>query len=107
MSESESETESDAFESELVEPFETEYGADESVASTAAARIVAFREDHEEALSAEDVRAELEDNPYESFEHRFDAAVGELAAAADDCTDSREYRIAGFGEQAADPSIGA
>lgn len=104
---SQSDSDSDAFESELAEAFETEYGAAETVASAAAARIVAFREDHDEDLGPDDVLAELEANPYESFEHRFDAAVGELAAAAEDCTDSRDYRIAGFGEQAADPSIGA
>ena len=100
-------SESDAFESELATAFETEYGAAETVASEAAARIVAFREDHDEDLAVDDVLEELEASPYEEFEHRFDAAVGELAAAVGDCTDSREYRIAGFDDFAADPSIGA
>lgn len=104
---SERESDSDAFESELAAAFETEYGAAETVASAAAERIVAFREEFDEDLGTDDVLAELEENPYESFEHRFDAAVGELAAAVEDCTDSREYRLAGFGEKAADPSIGA
>ena len=109
MSETESDNDSDgdAFVSELAEVFETEYGADAAVASEAAARIVAFREDHDGDLGTDDLRAELDDSPYEDFEHRFDAAVGELAAAAEDCTDSREYRLAGFGDMAADPSIGA
>lgn len=97
----------DAFESELASALESEYGADERVASAAAANLAAFRADHDEDLAVEDVLAELEASPYESFEHRFDAAVGELAAGAEDCTDSREYRLSGFGDLAADPSIGA
>lgn len=102
-----SDSDSDAFESELATVFESEYAAAETAATAAAARIVAFREDVDGDLGTDDVVAELEENPYESFEHRFDAAVGELAAAAEDCTDSREYRLAGFCERAADPSIGA
>jgi hypothetical protein len=47
------------------------------------------------------------DDGYESFAHRFDYAVGDLAAAAEDCTDSREFRLAGFGDLAADPEQGA
>lgn len=100
-------SESDDFGSELAEAFEAEYGAAEFVASEAAASIVAFREDYEADLATEDVLAEFDENPYEKFEHRFDAAVGELAAAVEDCTDSREYRLAGFDDHAADQSIGA
>jgi hypothetical protein len=94
------------FESELVEAFEAEYGADPAVAAEAAAKAASFREDHDEDLSAGDVLDELEESPYDAFEHRFDAAVGELAAAEPDCTDSRAYRLAGYDDFAADPSIG-
>jgi hypothetical protein len=44
---------------------------------------------------------------YESFTHRYDLAIGTLAAENEDCTDSRPYRLAGFDEFAADPDIGA
>ena len=97
----------DEFEAELAEAFASEYGADEELATEAAARVAAFREDHAEELSTEAVLEELDDSPYEAFEHRFDAAVGELAAAAEGCTDSREYRLAGYDDLSADPSIGA
>ena len=97
----------DDFEAELADAFVSEYGADEDVAAEAAGRAAAFREDHGEDLAPGDVLEELAAAPYEAFEHRFDAAVGELAAAAEDCTDSREYRLAGFDDLSADPSIGA
>lgn len=97
----------DEFEAELAEPLVTEYGADEDVAAAAAESAAAFRDDYDEDLSAGDVLGELSEAPYEAFEHRFDAAVGELAAAVEDCTDSREYRLACYDDQATDPSIGA
>ncbi|QLD90979.1 hypothetical protein HWV07_18775 [Natronomonas salina] len=98
---------SDDFETELADAFESEYGADADVAGEAASRAAAFREDWDEELSVEAFLEELDDAPYDEFEHRFDAAVGELAAAAADCTDSREYRLAGYDDFGADPSIGA
>lgn len=94
------------FESELAAAIESEYGTDGDVATDAAAKAAAFREDHAADLAADDVLDELAESPYEAFEHRFDAAIGELAAAAEDCTDSRPYRLAGFDDHAADPSIG-
>lgn len=100
-------SESDALESQLREAFESEYGAAEAVASEAAANVVSLGEEFDAEVTTDDVLTELEAAPYETFEHRFDAAVGELAAAIEDCTDSRAYRLAGYDELAADPSIGA
>jgi len=96
----------DAFESTLAEAFESEYGADADTAADAAAKAAAFRADWDEDLTATAVLDELDDTPYDDFQHRFDGAVGELAAATEDCTDSREYRLAGFGDLAADPTQG-
>ena len=71
-------------------------GADESTAATAAEKLAAFREDHDEELTAD-----------AEFAHAYDWLVGQLAAENDDCTDSREYRLAGFDDFAADPEMGA
>lgn len=97
----------DALESTLAEAFASDFGADEETAADAASKAEAFREDWAEDLTAEDVLDELDGTPYEDFQHRFDDAIGELAAATEDCTDSREYRLAGFGDLAADPTQGA
>ena len=96
----------DAFETELSERLVEAFGADEGTASSAAAKAASFRTDHEEGLTVDGLIAGIEDAPYDAFEHRFDAAIGDLAAANDDCTDSRPYRLSGFGEMGADPSIG-
>jgi hypothetical protein len=107
MSEDE-DTEEGSFETELTETF-LEYGADRETAVAAAERAAAFRADHEPELTAEEVRAALEavTTEYEAFEHRYDYAIGDLAAANEDCTDSRAYRLAGFDDLAADPEQGA
>lgn len=96
----------DAFETELAESLAEAFGVDEETANDAAAKAAAFREDHEAALTVEELISGIENAPYDGFEHRFDAAIGELAAKNDDCTDSRAYRLAGFGAKGADPSIG-
>ena len=93
----------DDLEATLTDAF-LDRGAEATTARTAAERVAAFRDDHEEELTAEgflDYLAAAE--TYDSFDH----AVGELAAANEDCTDSRPYRLAGFDELAADPDIGA
>lgn len=78
-------------------------GADEAAAADAAEKLAAFREDHDEELSAETVEERLGTAPHDDFAHAYDWLVGDLAAANEDCTDSREYRLAGFDEFAADP----
>jgi hypothetical protein len=97
----------DEFEAELATAFASAYGVDDDLAAEAAEKVAAFRADFDVELTTEAVLAELAESPYEAFEHRFDAAVGELAASVEDCTDSREYRIAGYDDLSADPSIGA
>jgi len=99
-------TDDDAFEAELAERLAETFGTDGETARTAAARAASFRADHEEGLTVEELIAGIEDAPYDAFGHRFDAAIGDLAAENDDCTDSRTYRLGGFGEMGADPSIG-
>ncbi|WP_135365880.1 hypothetical protein [Halosimplex halophilum] len=95
----------DDFETELAAAFEDEFGADAETAATAAENAAAFRDEYDEELSVEDVLDRIESHSGD-FAHRFDYAVGDLAAANDDCTDSREYRIAGYGDLAADPNQG-
>lgn len=93
---------------QLHERFVAEFGADEETARTAAKRAANFCQDYEEAVSAEailDAVAAVEG--YDSFQHRYDCAVGGLAAEAENCTDSRAYRLAGFGTLAADAEQGA
>ena len=82
-------------------------GADADAAGTAAEKLAAFREDHDEDLTAKAVETTFADAPDEDFAHAYDWLVGHLAAENDDCTDSREYRLAGFDDFAADPEIGA
>lgn len=91
----------------LRERFVSGFGADEGTARTAAERAAAFCEDYEEDVSAEGVlEAVAAVERYDSFQHRYDCAIGELAADVEDCTDSRAYRLAGFGALAADPEQG-
>lgn len=92
----------------LRERFVSAFGADEGTARTAAERAAAFCKDYEEDVNAEGVlEAVTAVESYDSFQHRYDCAVGELAAGVEDCTDSRAYRLAGFGPLAADPEQGA
>ncbi|EMA03757.1 hypothetical protein SAMN05443574_102427 [Haloarcula vallismortis] len=79
---------------------------DDEIAQTAAENIAAFAEEYDEDLTSDRVTDLLADAPYDGFQRRFNWVVGELAAENEDCTDSREFRIDGFGELAADPDIG-
>ena len=95
------------FESSLTERFETEYDIDAALATDAAAKAAAFRADFESNLTADAVLDAIADAPYDGFEHRFDRAIGTLAGENEDCTDSRPYRMAGYGDLAADPDQGS
>ena len=97
----------DTFETELAPGLVETFDTDEETATEAASKAAAFREEYGETLTVDEFLQLVEDAPYDAFENRFDAAIGELAADNDDCTDSREYRLAGFGMKGADPSIGA
>lgn len=81
-------------------------GTDEAVASEAAEKLATFREDHDEDLTAADVEERFGAAPDAEFAHAYNWLVGDLAAAAEDCTDSRAYRMDGYGELAADPEQG-
>jgi phage gp36-like protein len=99
---------SDDFEDDVRTAFTDRFDADPDDAAAAAAKATAFRDDVDEELTAEaliDAVAAADD--YESFAHRYDLAIGDLAAENEDCTDSRAYRLAGFDDLAADPDIGA
>mgnify|MGYP000373738742 CR=1 FL=1 len=96
------------FESAVSEAFVDRFDADPDEATTAAAKAAAFRENVDAGLTVEALVDAVEDaDDYDAFGHRFDHAIGDLAAADEDCTDSRPYRLAGFDDLAADPDIGA
>ncbi len=89
------------------ERFVSEFEADESVARTAAGRAAAFCEEYGEEVSADTIlEAVAAVGAYDSFQHRYDCAIGDLAAEVEGCSDSRAYRLAGFGALAADPEQG-
>jgi hypothetical protein len=89
----------------LAEAFGEETDAD--IAQTAAENVADFAEQYDESLSADAVLDRFAESPYDDFGHAFNWLVGDLAAGNEDCTDSREFRIEGFGDLAADPSIEA
>jgi hypothetical protein len=98
---------SDDFEDDVRTAFTDQFDADPDVAGDAAAKAAAFRDEVDEELTVEALVAAVEDaDDYDSFAHRYDLAIGDLAAANEDCTDSRPYRLAGFDDLAADPDIG-
>ena len=80
---------------------------DADTAATAAENVQAFAEQYDEELPSEAVLDRFEDAPYADFGRAFNWLVGDLADDTEDCTDSREFRIEGFGALAADPEIGA
>lgn len=88
--------------------FTDRFGADPETAAAAAERATAFRDEVAEDLTADAlIEAVADADDYDSFAHRYDLAIGDLAAADEDCTDSRAYRLAGFDDLAADPDVGA
>lgn len=97
---------SDDLESELAAAFR-EHGADAATADDAAAKVAAFGEEYDLELTAESILDTFEGAPYDEFENDFDYVIGDLAAGVEDCTDSREFRLDGFGDIAADPDHGA
>ncbi|GGM37768.1 hypothetical protein [Haloarcula argentinensis] len=79
---------------------------DDEIAQAAAENIADFSEEYDEDLTSDRITDLLAAAPYDGFQRRFNWLVGELAAENEDCTDSRAFRIDGFGELAADPDIG-
>jgi len=80
--------------------------ADDETAAEAAEKVASFREDHDEDLTAEAVEERFSEAPYDDFARAYNWLVGDLAADNEDCTDSRAYRLAGYGDLAADPEQG-
>jgi len=78
---------------------------DAELAQTAAENVAAFAEQHGEELAADTVLDTFEAAPYDEFQRAFNWLVGDLAANNEDCTDSRPFRIEGYGDHAADPEI--
>ncbi|WP_277542480.1 hypothetical protein [Haloarcula laminariae] len=87
----------------LAEAFGEETDAD--TAATAAENIAEFAEQYDEELTGEAVIDRYAEAPHADFRRAFNWLVGDLAAANEDCTDSREFRIEGPGPFAADPTI--
>ena len=81
--------------------------ADAELATQAAENVQSFADQYDEDLTAGPVLDTFEEAPYSEFERAFNWLVGHLAAENEDCTDSREFRIEGFGNLAADPDIAA
>lgn len=88
---------------DLADAFVEETGAD--VAQTAAENVQSFAEQYDEDLTSDAVLDRFEDAPYADFRKAFNWLVGDLAADNEDCTDSREFRIEGYDQFAADPTI--
>ena len=78
---------------------------DADTAATAAENVAAFAEQYDEELTSEAVLDRFGDAPYADFQRAFNWLVGDLAADNEDCTDSREFRIEGYDQFAADPTI--
>jgi len=94
--------------SDLTETLAAAFGEetdDADLAQAAAENVAAFADQHDEDLTAQTVLDTFENAPYEEFQRAFNWLVGDLAAANEDCTDSRPFRIEGYGDHAADPEI--
>lgn len=93
--------------SEFTDTLAQSFGEDTDgdTAQTAAENVASFADQYEEELTAEAVLDTFADAPYDDFGHNFNWLVGHLAAENGDCTDSREFRIEGYDEFAADPTI--
>ncbi|WP_324664885.1 hypothetical protein [Haloarcula sediminis] len=78
---------------------------DADTAQAAAENVQSFAEQYDEELTSEAVLDRFEGAPYADFREAFNWLVGDLAADNEDCTDSREFRIEGYGPFGADPTI--
>ncbi|PSP86055.1 hypothetical protein BRC96_00535 [Halobacteriales archaeon QS_6_64_34] len=78
---------------------------DTDIAQTAAESVQSFAEQYDGELTSQAVLDRFEDAPYADFQRAFNWLVGDLAAENEDCTDSREFRIEGYDQFAADPTI--
>lgn len=84
----------------IEDALEAEFAAetDANTAATAAGNLAAMAEAFDIDRSAAAVADRVADAPYDEFERRFNYVVGDIAQETEDCTDSREYRLAGYGD---------
>lgn len=82
----------------LTDELRDAFDADEATARTAAENALAFAEEYDLDLVPADLVRDLEAAPYDGFRRRFNWWVGDVAADLEDCTNSRDYRFAGFDE---------
>jgi predicted negative regulator of RcsB-dependent stress response len=94
-----------SFERDLADAFADR--TDAETADLAAERLAALHEDYDLDGDVDALLDRLDEAPDDAFEHAYDWLVGDIAADVEDCTDSREYRLAGYDDLAADPEQGA
>jgi len=86
------------FADDLAAAIEDAFDADATFAERAGERGADIREDHELDLDADAVVERMNESPYDDVERTWNWAVGDVCAASESCTDSRPYRVEGFGE---------
>lgn len=87
--------------STLADELAETYDIDDDLATDAAEMATEFSEEYELDLTVEEVLEGLEEAPYEGFTRQWNWWIGDLAADIEDCTNSREFRFAGFDDVAA------
>jgi hypothetical protein len=71
----------------------------DEVAGEVAAKADTLRADYEDAgFGVQDFIDHIHEAPYEEFARQWNWAVGDRCHELDDCTDSRPYRLEGFGD---------
>jgi hypothetical protein len=89
----------DDFIQTLAHRLETELNCPDEVAGEIAAKADTMRTDHEDAgFEVQDFIDRLHEAPYEAFDQQWNWAVGDICGDLEDCTDSRPYRLEGFGD---------
>jgi hypothetical protein len=83
----------------LAHRLETEFDCSNEVAGEIAAKADTLAADYEDAgLDAQAFIDRIHEAPYEAFDRRWNWAVGDICGDLEDCTDSRPYRLEGFGD---------
>jgi len=78
----------------------TAAGCEPALAERIAGLAAGFADEWAEELadaSADAFADRIEAAPYDGFDRRWNFVVGDLADGIDDCTDTRDHRLAGFG----------
>ena len=83
----------------LAHRLEAELDCPDEVAGEIAAKADTMRTDYEDAgFDVQEFIDRIHEAPYESLDRRWNWAVGDICAELEDCTDSRPYRLEGFGD---------